>query len=93
MSNHKSKLGLTWEVNLEKDTFVNKETFEIFNMGKNYDLHTLFGVIDEEKFVSQCINLIVDEDGKEIVSEGFDLNDDVHDNIFEVVESIGNFLR
>ena len=30
-------------------------------MVENYDLHTLFGMIDEEEFVSECINLVVDE--------------------------------
>ena len=48
-------------------------------------------MIDEEEFVSECINLVVDEEQKEIVSESFDLNEDVHDNIFEVIESIENF--
>ena len=63
----KSKLGLTQEVNLKKDMFIDKETLETFDVAENYDLHTLFGVIDEEEFVNECINLIVDEDIKEIV--------------------------
>ena len=37
-------------------------------MVENYDLHTLFGVIDKNKFVSECIHLVMDKDVKEIVS-------------------------
>ena len=44
-SDRKSKRGLTWEVNLEKNIFVDKEAFEIFDVLENYDLYTLFGMI------------------------------------------------
>ena len=47
-------------------------------MVENYDLCTLFGVIDEKEFVSECINLVVDEDIKEIIGNCM------------VVETIGN---
>ena len=33
----------------------------------------------------------MDEDEKEIISGSFDLNEDVHNNIFEMIESIRNF--
>ena len=36
-------------------------------MVETNDSHALFGVIDEEEYVSGCINLIVNEDVKEIV--------------------------
>ena len=37
------------------------------NYVENFDLHTLFNVIDEEEFFSDCINLVVDKDAKEIM--------------------------
>ena len=67
-SNHKSKLKFTWEINLEEDVLVDdeKSTYEFFDIVENYDLYSLFGVFDEEKIVSKCINLIVDENEKKI---------------------------
>ena len=55
-----------------------KSICEIFDMVKNFDLHTLFDVIDEEEFFSDCINLVVDEYVKEIIG------------IYRIDESIGN---
>ena len=53
-SNYKSKNSLEWEVNLEENVFVDdKETFKKFYMVENYDLYTLFGVIEEKEFFDE----------------------------------------
>ena len=49
-SNHKSKISFTWKVNLKEDVFIDggESTCENFNIVEDFDLHTLFEVIDEE---------------------------------------------
>ena len=48
--------------------FVDDEKiYKDFDMVENYDLHTLFQVTDEEKSVSECTNLVMDGDVKEII--------------------------
>ena len=50
------------EVNLEEDVFVDDiETFENFYKVENYDLHTLFAVIEEKEYF--------DESKKEEIAE------------------------
>ena len=62
---HKSKFGLTWEVNLEENLFVNNgDISRIFHEIEIFYLHTLFEEIRGDKFVEEkkFVDLIIQEE-------------------------------
>ena len=71
-SNHKPKLGLTCEVNLKEDLFVdNCNIFEIFDEVENFDLHALSEEIRSDKSVKnkEFVDLMKEEENSDLICE------------------------